>query len=209
LGKEDEEDEEDDDPANKRPKNDGADDNTTKAAKHHAQASTSKNNNIEDKEPPLDYVDYSEEEDILTKQEQFERKYNFRFEEPDPEFIKSYPRTVADTMRRKDTKRKEKRDEYKKRKEEEKQRKREEIKRLKNLKRKEILNKIEKIKQVTGNSNLGLNVDDLEKDFDPNEYEKRMQEIFNEDYYQAKDDAIEELDEDGNLFSRTTWTTKT
>lgn len=123
----------------------------------------------------IDYVEFSEEEDIIEKQEEFERKYNFRYEEPDPEFIKSYPRTVADSMRRKDTKRKEKRDEYKKRKEAEKQRKKEEIKRLKNLKRKEIQDKIEKLKRITGNFDLKLNVEDLDKDFDPDEYENKMQ----------------------------------
>ena len=78
-------------------------------------------------------------------------------------------------MRRKDTKRKEKRDEYKKRKEAEKQRKKEEIKRLKNLKRKEIQDKIEKLKRITGNFDLKLNVEDLDKDFDPDEYENKMQ----------------------------------
>lgn len=144
----------------------------------------------------LDFVDFSEEESIIENQEEFERKYNFRFEEPDPEFIKSYPRTLADSLRRKDTKRKEKREEYKKRKEAEKQRKKEEIKRLKSLKRKEIETKLEKIKKITGNEDLKLTVDDLEKEFDPEDYEKKMQSVFDDEYYQQKDPLAAENDED-------------
>ena len=82
-------------------------------------------------------------------------------------------------MRRKDTKRKEKRDEYKKRKELEKLKKKEEIKRLKSLKRKEIQDKIEKLKKVTGMEDIKLTVEDLEKDFDPDEYEKTIEVIKN------------------------------
>ncbi|RMZ93546.1 KRI1 -like protein, partial [Brachionus plicatilis] len=141
---------------------------------------------------PLDYVDLSEEEKIVENQEDFERKFNFRFEEPDPEFVKSYPRTIADSMRRKDNKRKEKRKEYKERKETEKQKKKEEIKRLKNLKRKEIMDKLEKLKKITGNYDLKLDVDDLEKDFDPDEYEKKMQATFDDEYYQQPDSTLNE-----------------
>jgi protein KRI1 len=133
-------------------------------------------------------VDLSEDEAIMETQENFEKKYNFRFEEPDAEFIKSYPRTINDTVRRKENKRKIKRDEYKKRKEAEKEKKREEIKRLKNLKKQEILDKIEKIKKITGNDDINLDIDDLDKDFDAAEYDKRMQEIFDGKFYHNNPD---------------------
>lgn len=72
--------------------------------------------------------------------------------------IKRYPRTMENSLRRKDDRRKRKREEIRERKEAEKAAKREEIKQLKALKRKEIMEKIEKLKQVTGNSELGFKV---------------------------------------------------
>lgn len=142
----------------------------------------------------------SEDERNIEKQEEFEHKYNFRFEEPDQEFIKRYPRTMENSLRRKDTRRAEKRAEVKKRKEEEKIRKKEELKQLKALKRKEIEEKIEKLKEITGNDDIQFNDIDLEGDFDPAEYDKKMTEIFNEDYYAATEDDVKpefpEIDEE-------------
>ncbi|XP_017880792.1 protein KRI1 homolog [Ceratina calcarata] len=149
----------------------------------------------------------SEDERNIEKQEEFEHKYNFRFEEPDQEFIKRYPRTMENSLRRKDSRRAEKRAEVKKRKEEDKIRKKEELKQLKALKRKEIEEKIEKLKEITGNDDMQFNDIDLEGDFDPAEYDKKMTQIFNEDYYAAPESDVkpEFPDIDEELEIEDTW----
>jgi len=139
--------------------------------------------------------DLSEDERNVAKQEEFEHKFNFRFEEPDEEFIKRYPRTIKDSMRREDDKRKKKRKEIEDRKKHEKEMKKEEIKMLKNMKKKEIMDKLEKLKQITGNDDMDLDEDDIEGDFDPEKYDKKMAEIF-----QNYDDNLE-IDDEKPTFS--------
>ncbi|KAH8364320.1 hypothetical protein KR084_005889 [Drosophila pseudotakahashii] len=125
----------------------------------------------------------SEDEQELEKQAEFEHKYNFRFEEPDADFIKRYPRTIDQSIRRTDDKRKEKRKELKERKDQEKQQKMKELDLIKDIKRKEIEEKIRKLKAVTGNDELGFRDEELEEDFDPAAHDRRMQELFDDEYY--------------------------
>lgn len=132
-----------------------------------------------------DEAQLSEDERDIEQQEEFEKKYNFRFEEPDQEFIKSYPRTIDWSVRTSDDRRKQKRQELKERKTREKEQQRQELEILKEIKRKEIQDKINKLKMVTGTDTLPINDDFLIEDFDPEEHDRKMQEMFNDEYYQV------------------------
>ncbi|CAH1113712.1 unnamed protein product [Psylliodes chrysocephalus] len=132
--------------------------------------------------------DLSNDEEHVDKQEEFEHKYNFRYEEPDQEFIKRYPRTMENSLRKTDDRRKLKRQEVKERKKHEKEEKMQDIKKMQELKRKEIEEKLEKLKEITGNESLGFNDKDIDGDFDPEEHDKKMQALFDDEFYRAPED---------------------
>ncbi|CAH2240920.1 jg9656 [Pararge aegeria aegeria] len=145
-----------------------------------------------------DDADLEEDEKQVEEQGKFERAYNFRFEEPDEEYLKRFPRTM-NYIRPKDDRRSRKRAELRDRKEDEKKQKMEEIARMKALKLKEIQQKIAKIKEVTGNQELAFQEEDIEGDFDPEEHDRRMKALFDEQYYGETDDqkpVFPDLDEE-------------
>ncbi|KAM9312041.1 protein KRI1 homolog [Gastrophryne carolinensis] len=142
---------------------------------------------------------------FLKKQEDFERKFNFRFEEPDSELIRTFPRTIAHSVRRKDDRRKKKRDEIKERKEKEKAKKKEEIKQLKNLKRRELQEKLQKLRELTGEKNLGVTEEDLLEDFDPAKHDEIMQKCFGDDYYGVEEDQKPQFDDEEELDEEWNW----
>ena len=144
-------------------------------------------------------------ESELEQQEQFEHAYNFRFEEPGGTSIRSHARNIEGTVRREDTRRKDKRKSVKDRKKTERQKLMEEVKRLKNLKREEIRRKIGIISLVGGLSGDDTEkIADLTKDFDPDAHDKAMKELYDKKIRREEEnaeDAYQELeDEEGNPF---------
>jgi protein KRI1 len=101
--------------------------------------------------------------------------------------VKRFPRTIEDSLRREDERRKKQRETTKERKKDEKERQKEEVQRLKAYKRKEIMEKLQQLQEISGNADLPLEDLDIEGDFDPDEYDKKMGKVFNEEYY--KDDV--------------------
>ncbi|XP_008328968.1 protein KRI1 homolog [Cynoglossus semilaevis] len=147
-----------------------------------------------------------EGESFLERQQDFERNFNFRFEEPDGEQIKTYPRNIATSVRSKDERRRRKREEVKERKQKEKEQKQEQLKQLKNLKRGEIMEKLKKLQELTGNTELAFSQADLDSDFDPQQHEQLMKNIFGDDYYGEDEEEKPQFEDDEDNWNWDTWT---
>ncbi|KAJ2380418.1 Ribosome biogenesis protein Kri1, partial [Coemansia sp. RSA 2603] len=138
------------------------------------------------------------EEDQMNDEinDKFESKYNFRYEEEGGAQIKSYPREIEGSMRRKDERRKLARERANQRKLERKHEKQEELKRMKNQKKKEIFEKLKEIQGITGNSVVGFDSLDLNGDFDPSKFDTQMDTIFNDNFYGQADNEKPVWDDD-------------
>lgn len=144
-----------------------------------------------DKKPSFSGLfDISDEEDELDKQDKYEADYNFRFEEGGADRVLGHSRVVEGSVRKKTNSRKLQRKSKEERMAQAEFERKEELKHLKNLKKKEMQEKLEKIRAIAGIGDGGpveLDEDDLEEEFDPEEYDKKMKEMFGDDYYDAED----------------------
>ncbi|KAJ2751190.1 Ribosome biogenesis protein Kri1, partial [Coemansia nantahalensis] len=122
-------------------------------------------------------VDAEEDDEELTRAEDFEEMHNLRVGEDGSVHMKRYPREVEGSMRRKDDRRKLARERAKERKAELKTRKAEELKRIKNQKKKDILQKLKEIQIITGNNTVGFDAIDLDGDFDPEKFGAQMEKM--------------------------------
>lgn len=140
-----------------------------------------------DKVPSYDQIVDSDEEfaDWEERAEKFETNYNFRFEQPGATEITTHPRDVQ-SVRRKDEKRKKEREVKLSKAESAKQERLEELNRLRNLKKAEFEKKIRKIEEVTGRP-MDFDQLDLEGDFDPDQWDKKMLDHFNDEYYREEE----------------------
>lgn len=147
---------------------------------------------IERENKGFDYGDVgvSEDEEELEEQERYEAEYNFRFEEGAGDQVLGHPRFAEGSVRKKSNARQLQRKNKQERLALAEFERKEELKHLKNVKKKEILEKLEKIRSVAGVVGDQGNVvdeEDLEDDFDPAEYDRKMREAFGDEYYVAED----------------------
>uniref|UniRef100_A0A3B0MYC3 KRI1-like family/KRI1-like family C-terminal, putative n=1 Tax=Theileria annulata TaxID=5874 RepID=A0A3B0MYC3_THEAN len=138
----------------------------------------------------LQKIDEYDEEHI-EKADEFELKYNYRYEEEDGAKIIGYPRNIEDSARKPDERRRQKRLEKKKRKLEEKVRRDEKIKRLKNLRK----STFEKIKEIESTAGVTIKHDaiDFEAPYDPEQHERDMKKIIGLGYDKQDDNYDSDL----------------
>ena len=127
----------------------------------------------------------SDEEEEEEREEAFEAAYNFRHQEEGASEVKTWPRVIEDSVRRKDNTRKAGRDRKKESKEADKKRQQEELKRMKNDKLRGIQDKVRQVEEVSGvvlddDVRRGLRLD---KGWDEEEHERLMAQLFDNEYY--------------------------
>ena len=137
-----------------------------------------------------------EDEENEDKFDDFENRYNHRFEEEGGANITTYQRNI-DSYRHKDDTRATKRKEHEKRKEEEKKKIKEELKTKKLKQAEEIKEKINKLERIAGTEKIGELLEEFEnKDFNMDEFDEKMNDIFNKEYYNKEldDEEMEKFD---------------
>ncbi|KAK2198439.1 bifunctional Kri1-like [Babesia duncani] len=145
-----------------------------------------------DKLSNFDYSDRfnqidQEDEEHVEKADEFEYKYNYRFEEEGGCEIITHPRFIEDSVRKSDDRRKRERLEKKRRESEKLQQRSDELRRLKDAKRSEIAKKLAEIGSTAGVDLQSLNID-LDAPFDPQQHERDMQRIIGLGYDLRNDD---------------------
>nr|XP_027091418.1 protein KRI1 homolog [Coffea arabica] len=150
----------------------------------------------------------SADEEEIERQEDYERDYNFRFEENAGDRVMGHSRVVEGSVRKKTNARKVQRLRKEERMAQAEFERREELKHLKNVKKKEMMEKLRKLRKAAGIGDDGawlLDEDDLEEEFNPDEYDKKMKEAFDDGYYKADDVDPEfgsDHGEDNNEFEK-------
>jgi protein KRI1 len=152
-----------------------------------------------------------DDDDEFDKAEEFELKYNLRFEDPKVvnKTLMSYARdAVAErTVRREEmSSRRRARERERDKKEAEKQEREAERARLRKLKIEEIEEKVKKIRDAAGLSGKEFKIqewaDVLEADWDDDQWDREMSKRFGENYYENHEAADGSGDEEANDTSK-------
>ncbi|KWU43653.1 Krr1-domain-containing protein, partial [Rhodotorula sp. JG-1b] len=134
----------------------------------------------------------SDDDEIDEEAEEFEHRYNFRFEQDGAADLVTHSRTVGSTSVRKPTTavsaRARAREAAKERKEAEKLQRKEELRRLKALKRKEVEERLEKLLEAAGKGTKNLEEIDLDGEWDEKKHEEAMKKVYDEEYEGLEDE---------------------
>lgn len=134
---------------------------------------------LNETDSPEDNVDDVDDIQDVEAAENFESKFNFRFEElmeaTDGSLadiqVMGHARNVKGSLRRVDDKRKLQRQQQKENKEKERRQKEAEIRRLKNLKLQELQERLKRISEVGGLEDLGIDPSALDEEWDPEKHD--------------------------------------
>lgn len=146
----------------------------------------------DDKVIDLDQIDKDDEQDFDDAVEDFERAYNFRYEDPNSAEIVSYARTQATLRRSKTNSRKRARDKKNAVKEQEKHEVEQALQKKKTAKMNKVMDRLAKIKEAVGDDVSDEVIEKvfgdslLNDDFNDADWDSKMAEIFNEQYYDAE-----------------------
>lgn len=157
-----------------------------------------------DKVIDLDAIDQDDEQDFDDAVENFEKAYNFRYEDPNSAEIVSYARSQASLRRGKTNSRKRARDKKQALKEQEKYEVDQALQKKKTAKLNKVFDRLAKIKEAVGDDVDDLVIERvfgdslLNDDFDDADWDGKMSEIFNEQYY-GSEIVKPEWDEDDEI----------
>lgn len=143
----------------------------------------------EDKVINLDDIDQGDDQEFDEAVEDFEKAYNFRYEDPNSAEIVSYARTQATLRRGKTNARKRAREKKQAAAEQEREETEKALQQKKTQKVNKVMDRLAKIKEAVGDE-----IDDnmiekvfgdslLNDDFDDADWDEKMAQVFNEQYY--------------------------
>lgn len=154
-----------------------------------------------DKVIDLDRIDNDAENDFDDAVEKFEHAYNFRYEDENAAEIVSYARNQATLRRSATNTRKRQREKKQEEKEQEEKAKQDLLKKKKTAKLNKVMDRLTKIKEAVGDDISDEVIQRvfgdslLNDDFDDADWDSKMADIFNEQYYGAEDAKPEWDDE--------------
>jgi len=134
----------------------------------------------------------SENED---KFDNYEQKFNFRFEEQGGINITTHTRDM-DTYREKDDTRIVKRKERDLRIKKEKEEMKKELKKAQEIKKSEIMEKVNRLERIAGTDKIKLLAEELDNEYNPDKFDSIMNKVFNDEFYNEKDKNAENIVED-------------